>query len=89
MKIYSREEILLNKHFDTKDDRFKTITDALAQGFSLSEEAMVALRPSLKQTITQLTKDVKYLKVMKPNLNKDAANETDSAQGVDVESIEY
>ncbi|CAF3437835.1 unnamed protein product, partial [Rotaria sp. Silwood2] len=81
------EDILLNKHFDTQDDRFKIITEALTQGFALNEESMVALHPSLKQARTQLTKDVKYLKVMKPNLSEHAANENDSARE-DVESIE-
>ena len=96
MKVYTRKEILLNKHFDTEDERYKIITgkyfrvniawysffsslDALVKGFALDEEAMVALRASLKQARTQLTKDVRYLKVMKPSPNEDAANENGNA----------
>jgi hypothetical protein len=48
---------------------------------------MVALRESLKQARIQLTKDVKYFKVMKPNLNQAAAIENDNASE-DVESTE-
>jgi len=49
---------------------------------------MVALRASLKRARAQLAKDVKYLKVMKPNLNEDVANEKDSATEEDVESTD-
>jgi hypothetical protein len=49
---------------------------------------MVALRASLKQARTQLHKDVKYLKVMRPNLNEDVGNENDNATEEDVESTE-
>ncbi|CAF4783781.1 unnamed protein product [Rotaria socialis] len=66
MGVYKRCEILSNKHFDDQDDRYVAIENALQNGFVLSDEAMSTLRPSLKEARTQLTKDVRYLKVMKP-----------------------
>ncbi|CAF4603291.1 unnamed protein product, partial [Didymodactylos carnosus] len=42
----------------------------LKNGFALSEEAMDALYPSLKEARNQLTRDIRYLKVMKPKLHE-------------------
>ncbi|CAF0814192.1 unnamed protein product [Didymodactylos carnosus] len=61
MTIYTRGEILANKHLDDKEDRYMTIIDGLKNGFVLSEETMNALYPSLKEARNQLTKDVRYL----------------------------
>lgn len=49
---------------------------------------MIALRASFKQTRIQLAKDVKYLKVMKPNFSGNTANENDDTREEDVESIQ-
>ncbi|CAF4316233.1 unnamed protein product [Rotaria socialis] len=40
-------------------------------------EAMSTLRPSLKEARTQLIKDVRYLKVMKPKATDADSNEND------------
>ncbi|CAF5222007.1 unnamed protein product, partial [Rotaria magnacalcarata] len=63
MGVYKRGEILSNKHFDDQDDRYVAI------------ETMSTLRPSLKEARTQLTKDVRYLKVMKPKATDADSNE--------------
>jgi hypothetical protein len=67
--------------------------NALASGFSLNEEVMTALYPSLKEARIQLRKDVRYLKVMKPKVNENIGNanvtsEDDGATGKAIESID-
>ncbi|CAF3787264.1 unnamed protein product [Rotaria magnacalcarata] len=75
MKTYTRAEILDKKHLNEDDYRFKNITDALKNNFALNDVMMDALSQTFKQTRNQLTKDVRYLKVMKPKsataLNED------------------
>ncbi|CAF4203565.1 unnamed protein product [Rotaria sp. Silwood2] len=88
MAIYARNEILSNKHLDERDERYATIIDALQNGFSLNDGTINALYASLKEARNQLTKDVRYLKVMKPKLDGNIANDDDGAPVQDVEIIE-
>ncbi|CAF0925882.1 unnamed protein product [Rotaria sordida] len=68
--VYSRNEILADKHLNDNDDRYITITEGLKDGFGLSEAALNALYGSLRETRHQLTKDVRYMKVMKPKFTR-------------------
>ncbi|CAF3273188.1 unnamed protein product [Rotaria sp. Silwood2] len=88
MAIYTRNEILSNKHLDERDERYATIIDALQNGFSLNDGTINALYASLKEARNQLTKDVRYLKVMKPKLDGNIANDDDGAPVQDVEIID-
>ncbi|CAF4316780.1 unnamed protein product [Rotaria sp. Silwood2] len=66
MTMYTRSEILAEKHLDDKDDRHMTIIQGLKSGFNLDDDGIEALHASLKEARRQLTRDVRYLKVMKP-----------------------
>ncbi|CAF4830334.1 unnamed protein product [Rotaria socialis] len=69
MKTYTRAEILDKKHLNEDDYRCSK------KNFALNDVMMDALSQTFKQTRNQLTKDVRYLKVMKPKsataLNED------------------
>ncbi|CAF4292644.1 unnamed protein product [Rotaria magnacalcarata] len=77
MGVYKRGEILSNKNFDDQDDRYEAIES--------NDEAMSTLRPSLKEARTQLTKDVRYLKVMKPKATDADSNENDRNDTTDLD----
>ncbi|CAF2958854.1 unnamed protein product [Rotaria sp. Silwood2] len=87
MTIYTRNETLSNKHLDEQDERYVTIIDTLQNGFALNDETINALYASLKEARNQLTKDVRYLKVMKPKLDGNVAND-DGAPVRDVQIID-
>ncbi|CAF1163504.1 unnamed protein product [Rotaria sp. Silwood1] len=86
MTIYTRNEILSNKHLDEPDERYETVIDALQNGFDLNDGTINALFSSLKEARNQLAKYVRYLKVMKQKLDRNVANDDDGApvQGVQI-----
>ncbi|CAF4088405.1 unnamed protein product [Rotaria sordida] len=48
MTVYTRNEILSNKHLDEQDEHYATIIDALQNGFALNDGTINALYASLK-----------------------------------------
>ncbi|CAF1220342.1 unnamed protein product [Rotaria magnacalcarata] len=85
MGVYKRGEILSNKNFDDQDDRYEAIESKCFYYLKNSDEAMSTLRPSLKEARTQLTKDVRYLKVMKPKATDADSNENDRNDTTDLD----